>query len=47
VPIAHLKAWLALMGLPHGPVRAPLVPLGAAEEEALRRDVEALGLVAA
>lgn len=47
VPIAHLKAWLALMGLPHGPVRAPLVPLTAAEEDELRRDVEALGLVAA
>lgn len=47
VPIAHLKAWLELMGLPHGPVRAPLVPLTAAEEDELRRDVEALGLVAA
>jgi 4-hydroxy-tetrahydrodipicolinate synthase len=47
VPIAHLKAWLGLMGLPHGPVRAPLVALTAAEEDELRRDVEALGLVAA
>jgi 4-hydroxy-tetrahydrodipicolinate synthase len=47
VPIAELKAWLELMGLPHGPVRAPLVPLGTAERDDLRRDVEALGLVAA
>jgi 4-hydroxy-tetrahydrodipicolinate synthase len=45
IPIAQLKAWLALLGLPQGPVRPPLVPLTADEELALRRDLEAAGLV--
>jgi dihydrodipicolinate synthase/N-acetylneuraminate lyase len=34
------------MGLPHGPVRAPLVPLSAERERALREELEALELVA-
>ena len=29
IPIAQLKAWLGLLGLPQGPVRPPLVPLSA------------------
>ena len=29
IPIAQLKAWLGLLGLPQGPVRPPLVPLTA------------------
>jgi 4-hydroxy-tetrahydrodipicolinate synthase len=45
VPIAQLKAWLGLVGLPQGPVRPPLVPLTPEEERALRRDLEAAGLV--
>jgi 4-hydroxy-tetrahydrodipicolinate synthase len=45
IPIAQLKAWLALLGLPQGPVRPPLVPLAREDDLALRRDVEALGLV--
>ncbi len=45
IPIAQLKAWLALVGLPQGPVRPPLVPLTRAEELALRRDLEAAALV--
>jgi 4-hydroxy-tetrahydrodipicolinate synthase len=45
IPIAQLKAWLALLGVPQGPVRPPLVPLAREEALALRRDVEALGLV--
>jgi dihydrodipicolinate synthase/N-acetylneuraminate lyase len=45
IPIAQLKAWLALLGVPQGPVRPPLVPLTGDEESALRRDLEALGLV--
>jgi dihydrodipicolinate synthase/N-acetylneuraminate lyase len=44
IPIAQLKAWLALLGVPQGPVRPPLVPLAREEELALRRDLEALGL---
>jgi 4-hydroxy-tetrahydrodipicolinate synthase len=45
IPIAQLKVWLATLGLPQGPVRAPLVPLTGDEESALRRDLEAAGLV--
>jgi 4-hydroxy-tetrahydrodipicolinate synthase len=44
MPIAQLKAWLGLMGLPQGPVRPPLVPLTRDEELALRRDLELAGL---
>ena len=45
VPIAELKGWLGLLGLPQGPVRPPLVPLRPDEERALRRDLEVIGLV--
>jgi 4-hydroxy-tetrahydrodipicolinate synthase len=44
IPIAQLKAWLGLAGLPQGPVRAPLVPLARDEELTLRRDLDAAGL---
>jgi 4-hydroxy-tetrahydrodipicolinate synthase len=39
VPIAYLKAWLECIGLPQGPVRAPLVPLTREQTAELRRDV--------
>jgi 4-hydroxy-tetrahydrodipicolinate synthase len=45
VPIAQLKAWLGLLGLPQGPVRAPLQPLTDAELAELRTDLDALELV--
>ena len=45
IPIAQLKAWLGLVGLPQGPVRQPLAPLTRDEELALRRDLEAAELV--
>jgi 4-hydroxy-tetrahydrodipicolinate synthase len=45
IPIAQLKAWLELLGLPQGPVRPPLVPLARDEQHALARDLEAVGLV--
>jgi 4-hydroxy-tetrahydrodipicolinate synthase len=45
IPIAQLKAWLGLLGLPQGPVRPPLVPLTSDEELALRRDLDAAGLL--
>jgi 4-hydroxy-tetrahydrodipicolinate synthase len=45
IPIAQLKAWLALMGVPQGPVRPPLVPLAREEESELRRDLGAAGIV--
>jgi 4-hydroxy-tetrahydrodipicolinate synthase len=44
IPIAQLKAWLGLVGLPQGPVRSPLVPLTRDEQRALRRDLEAAAL---
>ncbi len=44
IPIAELKAWLELLGLPQGPVRAPLVPLSDERRRDLARDLEALGL---
>jgi 4-hydroxy-tetrahydrodipicolinate synthase len=45
VPIAQLKAWLGLLGLPQGPVRAPLAPLSPEQERELRADLEALELL--
>jgi 4-hydroxy-tetrahydrodipicolinate synthase len=45
IPIAQLKAWLELLGLPQGPVRPPLVPLTRDEEVALRSDLDAAGLL--
>jgi len=45
IPIAQLKAWLGLLGLPQGPVRPPLVPLTRDEETALARDLDAAGLL--
>jgi 4-hydroxy-tetrahydrodipicolinate synthase len=45
IPIAQLKAWLGLLGLPQGPVRPPLVPLMRDEQLALQRDLEAAELL--
>jgi 4-hydroxy-tetrahydrodipicolinate synthase len=45
IPIAQLKAWLGLLGIPQGPVRPPLVPLTRDEETALRRDLDAAGIL--
>jgi 4-hydroxy-tetrahydrodipicolinate synthase len=45
IPIAELKAWLSLMGLPQGQVRPPLIPLSDESMEALRSDLDALGLL--
>jgi dihydrodipicolinate synthase/N-acetylneuraminate lyase len=45
IPIAELKAWLGLIGLPQGPVRPPLIPLSDDRMEALRADLDALGLL--
>lgn len=46
IPIAELKAWLGLMGLPQGPVRLPLIPLSEPERVELAADLDALGLLA-
>ena len=45
IPIAQLKGWMNMMGLPQGPVRLPLLPLTAREESDLAADLEALGLL--
>lgn len=45
IPIAELKAWFALMGLPQGDVRLPLVPLSEERLEALRADLREVGLL--
>jgi dihydrodipicolinate synthase/N-acetylneuraminate lyase len=45
IPIAELKAWLTMMGLPQGQVRPPLIPLSKEREAALRTDLDGLGLL--
>lgn len=45
IPIAELKAWLGLMGLPQGPVRPPLLPLSDQQLGALRSELDGLGLL--
>jgi 4-hydroxy-tetrahydrodipicolinate synthase len=45
IPIAELKAWLGLMGLPQGPVRPPLIPLSDERMDALRADLDGLRLL--
>jgi 4-hydroxy-tetrahydrodipicolinate synthase len=45
IPIAELKTWLSLMGMPQGPVRPPLIPMAEDEIDALRSDIEDLGLL--
>jgi dihydrodipicolinate synthase/N-acetylneuraminate lyase len=45
IPVAELKTWLALMGLPQGPVRQPLIALSEERTEALRADLDGLGLL--
>ena len=44
IPMAFLKAWLEIMGLPQGKVRPPLLPLTDGEAKDLRADLERLGL---
>lgn len=45
IPIAELKAWLSLMGMPQGPVRPPLVPVEEERMVELREDLDRLGLL--
>ena len=47
IPIAYLKAWLARMGLPQGPVRPPLVALTREQTAALHADLDRLDLTCA
>jgi 4-hydroxy-tetrahydrodipicolinate synthase len=45
IPIAELKTWIGLMGFSQGPVRPPLIPLGEERMNALRRELDGLGLL--
>jgi dihydrodipicolinate synthase/N-acetylneuraminate lyase len=45
IPIAELKTWLTMMGLPQGQVRPPLIPMSAERETELRADLEGLDLL--
>ena len=45
VPIAQLKAWLTMMGLPQGPVRLPLIPLADSVLDEMRVELDGLGLL--
>jgi 4-hydroxy-tetrahydrodipicolinate synthase len=47
IPIAELKTWMSLMGMPQGPVRTPLIAMGEEEVDAMRSDLDALGLLGA
>lgn len=44
IPIAQLKAWSEYLGLAGGHVRAPLLALSGGEREALRADLDRVGL---
>jgi 4-hydroxy-tetrahydrodipicolinate synthase len=45
IPIAYLKAWTELLGMAAGPVRLPLRQISPEEREALRADLERVGLL--
>jgi len=45
IPMAYLKTWLEVMGLPQGHVRPPLLPLTTEEKSELMADLDRLGLV--
>lgn len=45
IPIAALKAWLTMMGVPQGPVRPPLLPLTEDQQGALESDLAKIGIV--
>ena len=45
IPIAQLKTWLSLMGMPQGPVRPPLIPLADEQVDSLREDLDRLGVL--
>jgi 4-hydroxy-tetrahydrodipicolinate synthase len=45
IPIAYLKAWTEMLGMAAGPVRLPLRQLGDDEREAMRADLERVGLL--
>jgi 4-hydroxy-tetrahydrodipicolinate synthase len=45
IPIAAIKEWSAMLGLAAGPVRTPLLQMSADDRAAMRRDLEATGIL--
>jgi 4-hydroxy-tetrahydrodipicolinate synthase len=46
IPIAAIKEWSAMLGMAAGPVRTPLLQMAEGERAAMRRDLEATGILA-
>lgn len=46
IPIAAIKEWSAMLGMAAGPVRTPLLQMDAGDREALRKDLDATGILA-
>ncbi|MCA3076789.1 MAG: hypothetical protein INH03_19700, partial [Rhodocyclaceae bacterium] len=46
MPIAQIKAWCDMIGMVGGAVRPPLLPLPAADFDAMRADLERVGFMA-
>jgi 4-hydroxy-tetrahydrodipicolinate synthase len=40
-----MKTWMELIGMAGGPVRPPVVPITDSEKDALRADLERVGLL--
>ena len=46
IAISYLKAWMELLGLVGGAVRAPLLQVTVEEREQMKADIECSGLLA-
>jgi dihydrodipicolinate synthase/N-acetylneuraminate lyase len=46
IAISYLKAWMELLGLAGGAVRAPLLQVTVEEREHMKADIECSGLLA-
>ena len=46
MPIAAMKAWMELVGMVGGPVRAPCAEMTEADKKAMKADLEGTGLLA-
>jgi 4-hydroxy-tetrahydrodipicolinate synthase len=45
IPIAAIKEWSAMLGMAAGPVRTPLLQMSETDRAAMRRDLEATGIL--
>ena len=46
IPIAAIKEWSAMLGMAAGPVRTPLLQMDDGDRAAMRKDLEATGILA-